>query len=164
MKAWQISTEERWALCNISTGLSETSKTALRVHLNRFKWIDCALTRDHCRSTSWLGGRSATTAGTTTLWKELLKVSEASQEYFLMRYLDQFQKAQIIRRGLKKQNVSRTGRLSTDDFVMASSIAALYLSLEHQFTTHSSASADVKAKVVDDKRRVFEDGCPYQFP
>jgi hypothetical protein len=164
MKPWQISTEERWALCNISTGLSQTSKTMLRVHLNRFKWVDCALTRDHCRSTAWSIGCSAATSGTSGTWKELLTVTPASQEYFLSRYLETFQKSQAIRRGLKKQNLSRSGRLSTDEFIMASSVAAVYLALEQQFKTNSSASIEVKTQFCADRRRMFADGCPCPNP
>ena len=164
MKPWQISTEERWALCNISIGLSQTSKTMLRVHLNRFKWVDCALTRDHCRSTAWLVGCSDAKSGTSGTWKELLTVTEASQEYFLSRYLETFQKSHAIRRGLKKQNLSRSSRLSTDDFVMASNVAAVYLALEHQFKTNSSAIIGVKTQFCLERRRMFADGCPCQNP
>ena len=134
VRAWQISSEERWALCNICIGLSETSKTILRVHLNMFKWSECALTRDHCRSTQWLPGNSV---GTGT-WKESLMITPASQELFLDRYLTTFAKG-MPKTGQKKQKGGRpSGRASVDDFNMQASVCALYLSMETLFKATSA--------------------------
>jgi hypothetical protein len=134
VRAWQISSEERWALCNICIGLSETSKTILRVHLNMFKWSECALTRDHCRSTQWLPGNSV---GTGT-WKESLMITPASQELFLDRYLVTFAKG-MPKTGQKKQKGGRQSDLaSDDDFNMQASVCALYLSMETLFKATSA--------------------------
>ena len=161
VKPLQISPEERWALCNINIGLSETCKTLLRIHLNRFKWTECALTRDHCRSQAWLLGNSSAGAGAPVLWKELLTVTPPSQELFLTRYLEQFVKIANGKRTSKQKSGRINGRLSLDDFNMSAGICALYLNLEQQFKENAAMDASKKDHICTEKRRMFEEGCPY---
>ena len=156
VRAWQITNDERWSLCNICIGLSETSKTILRVHLNTFKWSDCALTRDHCRSTQWMLGNSIGSGH----WKELLLITPASQELFLDRYLTVFTKS-ATKANQKKQKSGRPGgRISVEEFNMQASICALYLSMETAFKVTSAMECSKKDAFLGERRRMFYDGHP----
>lgn len=154
MKGWQIQPDERWALCNLSIGCTADVKNLLRVHLNKYKWADCALTRDHLRSTAWLLGSVGLHSGAPSLWKELLLIKAESQELFVRRYFVSFDKKNTTS---KKSRVSF--RLSVDEFNMQASLAAVYLALETKFFLDAAMPDDAKSTIRAEKLRMFMEGC-----
>ena len=158
MRGWQIQPDERWALCNLSIGCCDEAKTLLRLHLNHFKWADCAVTRDHLRSTSWLVGYCGANSIAPAIWKELLVVTVESQVLFLERYFESFSQSVA-----KKHNASKKSRVSSrwsvDEFNMQALIAALYLALQSKFFLDAALEPDFKKSLCKEKLRMFKEGC-----